>query len=137
MREIPHYIINRIGRKPPSRNWKIESSQNWKPQKHLSSSISLHAFSRLDHTEKTRLQKSEEITESSISHLERDKKRAKIGRSKRERMGPGSSGQEKRQRRGRDPRMNTNVPEASRIRISEILEKFRNSEDEGEWKGLN
>lgn len=47
-------------------------------------------------------------------------------------MGPGSSGKEKRQRRGRDPRMNTNVPEASRIRISEILEKFRNSEDEGE-----
>lgn len=45
-------------------------------------------------------------------------------------MGPGSSGQEKRQRKGKDPRMNINVPEASRIRISEILQKFRNSEDE-------
>lgn len=50
-------------------------------------------------------------------------------------MGPGSSDKgagKKRQKKGRNPREVTNVSEATRIRVAEILEQFRVSDDEGE-----
>ncbi|KAH6780972.1 helicase in vascular tissue and tapetum [Perilla frutescens var. hirtella] len=48
-------------------------------------------------------------------------------------MGPGSSGKEagqKRQKNGRNRQEITNVSESTRIRVAEVLEKFRISDDE-------
>ena len=49
---------------------------------------------------------------------------------------PGSSGMEagNKRQKGRVPANNMKIAEASRIRIAEILENFRSSDDEGEPK---